>query len=56
MAYPKNTNTKIATAYRKTETKNQFEIDPKCAHDITWVTIAKLMVDYIKEAAPPAHS
>ena len=37
--------------YRKTETKNYFEIDPKYADDICWTTTAKqrIIYQYIKE-------
>ena len=38
--------------FRKTETKNYFEIDPKYADDITWATTAKQRITYIKETTP----
>ena len=38
--------------YRKTETKNYFEIDPKFADDISWATTAKQRITYIKETTP----
>ena len=38
--------------FRKTETKNYFEIDPKYADDITWATTAKQRITYIKETIP----
>ena len=38
--------------FRKTETKNYFEIDPEYADDITWATTAKQRITYIKETTP----
>ena len=38
--------------FRKTETKNYFEVDPKYADDISWATTAKQRITYIKEITP----
>ena len=49
---PKNAKIMITRYFRKTETKNDFEIDPKYADDITWATTAKQRITYIKETIP----